>query len=128
MSTLGHGHRKEIVSGGGGMTKEIFRAAKYSEIAKAVFQKVGGGTCPGPQLLQHCGGGGGRGKGFAVFQGIVFQWKFLNRVKLKCCFGGKQGVILRKVFGKLYFESAKNERNFLNWVCFQNKNSYTGRR
>ena len=38
---------KEIVSGEGGMTKEIFRDEKYSKAAKAVFQTAGG-TCPPP--------------------------------------------------------------------------------
>ena len=41
-----HGRMKEIVSGGkggGGMTKELVRAAKYSKVPEAVFQKSGGG-------------------------------------------------------------------------------------
>ena len=44
-----HGSKKKIVSGGeGGHDKEIFRAAKYSKIAKAVFQKVGWTHAPSP--------------------------------------------------------------------------------
>ena len=38
-----HTRGKEIVSGGGGdIDKKLFRAAKYSEIAKPVFQKSEG--------------------------------------------------------------------------------------
>ena len=38
-------------------------------------------------------------------------------------FRGKQGVILRKLFGKLHSESAKNGWNFWNLLYFWNKNT-----
>ena len=52
------------------------------------------------------------------FQNSIDQAASLVSVKhyLNVCSRGKQGVILRKVFTKLYFESAKNERKFRNRV------------
>ena len=49
-----------------------------------------------------------------------FSWK-IKVITVKRL--ARIGVFLRKVFGKLYFESTKNEPKFRNWLYLWNKNS-----
>ena len=51
--TIIHG-RRNCIWKGGKVSKEIFQAAKYSKVAKAVLGESGGTCFPDPQFLRLC--------------------------------------------------------------------------